>query len=61
MDKSKQPFGNPRDLFVGKILSKRVNRLTLKQQRLITIAIKKKQFERTESIPRITGIRTIKK
>ncbi|KAL4192331.1 hypothetical protein AMTRI_Chr06g171360 [Amborella trichopoda] len=57
-----------------KRLSRRVNRLTLKQQRLITIAIKKarilsllpflnneKQFERTESIPRITGTRTIKK
>nr|YP_010891224.1 ribosomal protein S18 [Peperomia latifolia]WJK72674.1 ribosomal protein S18 [Peperomia latifolia] len=49
----------------GKILSKRVNRLTLKQQRLITIAIKQarilsllpflnneKEFERPESIPR---------
>ncbi|NP_904121.1 ribosomal protein S18 (chloroplast) [Amborella trichopoda] len=58
----------------GKILSRRVNRLTLKQQRLITIAIKQarilsplpflnneKQFERTESLPRITGTRTIKK
>ena len=46
----------------GKILSRRVNRLTLKQQRLITIAIKQarilsllpilnneKQFERSES------------
>nr|YP_010421878.1 ribosomal protein S18 [Urtica morifolia]USG55929.1 ribosomal protein S18 [Urtica morifolia] len=46
----------------GKILSRRVNRLTLKQQRLITIAIKQarilsllpflnneKQFERNES------------
>lgn len=51
----------------GKILSRRVNRLTLKQQRLITIAIKQarilsllpflnneKQFERTESIARTT-------
>nr|AEX94616.1 ribosomal protein S18 [Tulbaghia violacea] len=55
----------------GKILSRRVNRLTLKQQRLITIAIKQarilsllpflnneKQFERNESIPRTTGPRT---
>nr|QWV60949.1 ribosomal protein S18 [Syringodium isoetifolium] len=55
----------------GKILSRRVNRLTLKQQRLITIAIKQarilsllpflnneKQFERAESIPRNTGLRT---
>ena len=55
----------------GKILSRRVNRLTLKQQRLITIAIKQarilsllpflnneKQFERAESIPRTTGPRT---
>nr|YP_009581802.1 ribosomal protein S18 [Isopyrum manshuricum]QBK50213.1 ribosomal protein S18 [Isopyrum manshuricum] len=55
----------------GKILSRRVNRLTLKQQRLITIAIKQarilsllpflnneKQFERTESTPRATGPRT---
>nr|YP_009967364.1 ribosomal protein S18 [Carlephyton glaucophyllum]QIS89451.1 ribosomal protein S18 [Carlephyton glaucophyllum] len=52
----------------GKILSRRVNRLTLKQQRLITIAIKQarilsllpflnneRQFERTESISRATG------
>jgi small subunit ribosomal protein S18 len=58
----------------GKILSRRVNRLTLKQQRLITIAIKQarilsllpflnneKQFERAESIPRNTGLRTKKK
>nr|YP_009743612.1 ribosomal protein S18 [Amorphophallus konjac]QIE11399.1 ribosomal protein S18 [Amorphophallus konjac]WNE39492.1 ribosomal protein S18 [Amorphophallus konjac] len=58
----------------GKILSRRVNRLTLKQQRLITIAIKQarilsllpflnneKQFERTESISRATGPRTRKK
>ncbi|CAI9119140.1 ribosomal protein S18 (plastid) [Oldenlandia corymbosa var. corymbosa] len=56
----------------GKILSRRVNKLTLKQQRLITIAIKQarilsllpflnneKQFERTdESIARPTGLRT---
>jgi small subunit ribosomal protein S18 len=55
----------------GKLLSRRVNRLTLKQQRLITIAIKQarilsllpflnneKQFERAESIPRTTGPRT---
>nr|YP_009527338.1 ribosomal protein S18 [Ranzania japonica]AYA72712.1 ribosomal protein S18 [Ranzania japonica]QBZ77915.1 ribosomal protein S18 [Ranzania japonica] len=60
----------------GKILSRRVNRLTLKQQRLITIAIKQarilsllpflrnsneKQFERTESTPRTTGPRIRKK
>nr|YP_009864854.1 30S ribosomal protein S18 [Wurmbea burttii]QKE32849.1 30S ribosomal protein S18 [Wurmbea burttii] len=58
----------------GKILSRRVNRLTLKQQRLITIAIKQarilsllpflnneKQFERAELIPRNTGPRTINK
>nr|QUB02194.1 ribosomal protein S18 [Gibasis geniculata] len=55
----------------GKILSRRVNRLTLKQQRLITISIKQarilsllpflnneKQFERAESIPRTYGPRT---
>nr|YP_009766615.1 ribosomal protein S18 [Cadellia pentastylis]QIS97150.1 ribosomal protein S18 [Cadellia pentastylis] len=55
----------------GKILSRRVNRLTLKQQRLITIAIKQarilsslpflnneKQFEKNESTTRITGLRT---
>nr|QKW88385.1 ribosomal protein S18 [Tradescantia pallida] len=55
----------------GKILSRRVNRLTLKQQRLITISIKQarilsllpflnneKQFERAESIPRTYGLRT---
>ena len=58
----------------GKILSRRVNRLTLKQQRLITIAIKQarilsllpflnndkndKQFERSESTPRTIGLRT---
>nr|ATV98579.1 30S ribosomal protein S18 [Barringtonia edulis] len=57
----------------GKILSRRVNRLTLKQQRLITIAIKQarilsslpflnnlnneKKFERTESTLRTTGLR----
>nr|YP_010462778.1 ribosomal protein S18 [Primulina pengii]UUJ36622.1 ribosomal protein S18 [Primulina pengii] len=54
----------------GKILSRRVNRLTLKQQRLITIAIKQarilsllpfrnneKQFERAESTARTTSIR----
>nr|WPX85468.1 ribosomal protein S18 [Artocarpus elasticus] len=60
----------------GKILSRRVNRLTLKQQRLITIAIKQarilsllpflnlnneKQFERSESTPRTTGLRIKKK
>uniref|UniRef100_UPI0030DE89C9 ribosomal protein S18 n=1 Tax=Sabulina tenuifolia TaxID=1155345 RepID=UPI0030DE89C9 len=55
----------------GKILSRRVNRLTLKQQRLITIAIKQarilsllpflnneKQFERTESSNRTYSFRT---
>ena len=55
----------------GKILSRRVNRLTLKQQRLITIAIKQsrilsllpflnneKQFERTESTNRTYSLRT---
>nr|YP_009996563.1 ribosomal protein S18 [Oberonioides microtatantha]QNQ66039.1 ribosomal protein S18 [Oberonioides microtatantha] len=55
----------------GKILSRRANRLTLKQQRLITIAIKQarilsslpfrnneKQLERVESIPRTTDPRT---
>nr|UFK29682.1 ribosomal protein S18 [Bassia littorea]UGN11143.1 ribosomal protein S18 [Sclerolaena napiformis]UGN11227.1 ribosomal protein S18 [Sclerolaena napiformis]WRK68480.1 ribosomal protein S18 [Bassia scoparia] len=55
----------------GKILSRRVNRLTLKQQRLITIAIKQarilsllpflnneKQFERTESNTRTASFRT---
>nr|ATL62474.1 ribosomal protein S18 [Coptosapelta flavescens] len=58
----------------GKILSRRVNRLTLKQQRLITIAIKQarilsllpfrnneKQFERTKSTARTTRLRTKKK
>nr|YP_009655159.1 ribosomal protein S18 [Geosiris australiensis]QCL17214.1 ribosomal protein S18 [Geosiris australiensis] len=55
----------------GKILSRRVNKLTLKQQRLITSAIKQarilsllpflnneKQFERAKPIPRTTGPRT---
>ncbi|KAG4115490.1 hypothetical protein ERO13_D12G107900v2 [Gossypium hirsutum] len=55
----------------GKILSRQVNRLTLKQQRLITIAIKQarilsslpflnneKQFERSESTTRTTALRT---
>nr|YP_009164589.1 ribosomal protein S18 [Lathraea squamaria]AJD76825.1 ribosomal protein S18 [Lathraea squamaria] len=55
----------------GKILSRRMNRLTLKQQRVITIAIKQarilsllpflnneKQFERTEPPTRATGLRT---
>ncbi|KAI5650771.1 hypothetical protein M9H77_36776 [Catharanthus roseus] len=56
----------------GKIfLSRQVNRLTLKQQRLIIIAIKQarilsllpflnneKQFERNESTTRTTGLRT---
>nr|QFO88328.1 ribosomal protein S18 [Silene littorea] len=55
----------------GKILSRRVNRLTLKQQRLITIAIKQarilsllpflnneKQFERNESTNRTYSFRT---
>nr|YP_010421301.1 ribosomal protein S18 [Urtica dioica]USG55187.1 ribosomal protein S18 [Urtica dioica] len=54
----------------GKILSRRANRLTLKQQRLITIAIKQarilsllpflnneKQFERNESTSRTTDLR----
>nr|YP_010514412.1 ribosomal protein S18 [Phaseolus acutifolius]UXL86065.1 ribosomal protein S18 [Phaseolus acutifolius] len=54
----------------GKILSRRVNRLTLKQQRLITIAIKQarilsslpflnneKQFEKSESTDKITTLR----
>nr|YP_009570551.1 ribosomal protein S18 [Dioncophyllum thollonii]QBC67484.1 ribosomal protein S18 [Dioncophyllum thollonii] len=58
----------------GKILSRRVNRLTLKQQRLITIAIKQarilsslpflnneKQFERAASTARTAGYRTKKK
>nr|YP_009917515.1 ribosomal protein S18 [Vigna mungo]QLM00834.1 ribosomal protein S18 [Vigna mungo] len=54
----------------GKILSRRVNRLTLKQQRLITIAIKQarilsslpflnneKQFEKSESTAKINTLR----
>nr|YP_009648690.1 ribosomal protein S18 [Casuarina glauca]YP_010200022.1 ribosomal protein S18 [Casuarina cunninghamiana]QWE50933.1 ribosomal protein S18 [Casuarina equisetifolia]QDA81666.1 ribosomal protein S18 [Casuarina glauca]QXF29364.1 ribosomal protein S18 [Casuarina equisetifolia]UAD90193.1 ribosomal protein S18 [Casuarina cunninghamiana] len=56
----------------GKILSRRVNRLNLKQQRLITIAIKQarilsllpflnndneKQFEGGESTTRTTGLK----
>nr|YP_009988172.1 ribosomal protein S18 [Sedum lineare]QNM38409.1 ribosomal protein S18 [Sedum lineare] len=54
----------------GKILSRRVNKLTLKQQRLITTAIKQarilsllpflnneKQFERTESTAQTLGLR----
>nr|YP_010920491.1 ribosomal protein S18 [Philotheca fitzgeraldii]WAJ53246.1 ribosomal protein S18 [Philotheca fitzgeraldii] len=58
----------------GKILSRRVNRLTLKEQRLITIAIKQarilsslpflnndKQFERSGPITRTPGLRTRKK
>ncbi|XVF86724.1 hypothetical protein PTKIN_Ptkin18bG0065000 [Pterospermum kingtungense] len=58
----------------GKILFRRVNRLTLKQQRLITIAIKqarilsllpflnnKKQFEKSELAARTTALRTINK
>nr|YP_010409398.1 ribosomal protein S18 [Rubroshorea macrophylla]URH13724.1 ribosomal protein S18 [Rubroshorea macrophylla] len=58
----------------GKILSRRVNRLTLKQQRLITLAIKQarilsllpflnneNQFERKESTARTTGRRTRKR
>nr|QFQ51845.1 ribosomal protein S18 [Sedum plumbizincicola] len=55
----------------GKILSRRINKLTLKQQRLITTAIKQarilsllpflnneKQFERTESTAQTIGLRT---
>lgn len=57
----------------GKILSRRVNKLTLKQQRLITISIKQarilsllpfinnneRQFERTaKSTARTAGLRT---
>nr|YP_009166627.1 ribosomal protein S18 [Epipremnum aureum]ALB38605.1 ribosomal protein S18 [Epipremnum aureum] len=58
----------------GKILPRRVSKLTLRQQRLMTIAIKQArilsslpftngeiQFERTKSIFRATGPRTIKK
>ncbi|PHT95938.1 30S ribosomal protein S18, chloroplastic [Capsicum annuum] len=54
----------------GKILSRRVNRLTLKQQRLVNLGIKQarilsllpflnneKQFERTESTARTTGFK----
>jgi len=54
----------------GKILSRRVNRLTLKQQRLITIAIKQahilsslpflnneKKLEKSESTAKITPLR----
>ena len=54
----------------GKILSRRVNRLNLKQQRLITSAIKQahilallpfpsneKQFERGESTAKTMGLR----
>nr|QWY86711.1 ribosomal protein S18 [Prioria oxyphylla] len=57
----------------GKILSRRVNRLTLKQQRLITIAIKQarilsslpfrnneKDFEKSESTTQATGLKTKK-
>jgi small subunit ribosomal protein S18 len=58
----------------GKILSRRVNRLTLKEQRLITIAIKQarilsslpflnneKQFERSGLTARTPSLRTRKK
>ncbi|KAL8252591.1 hypothetical protein R6Q59_036284 [Mikania micrantha] len=58
----------------GKILSRQVNRLILKQQRIITIAIKQarilsllhflnneKQFERTESITRTPSLRARKR
>ena len=54
----------------GKILSRRVNRLTLKQQRLITITIKQarilsslpflnneKQFEKSESTAKMNTLR----
>ncbi|BAT97768.1 hypothetical protein VIGAN_09130700, partial [Vigna angularis var. angularis] len=54
----------------GKILSRRVNRLTLKQQRLITIAIKQarilsslpflnneKQFEKSESTAKMNTLK----
>nr|YP_010555822.1 ribosomal protein S18 [Phacellanthus tubiflorus]UYR95053.1 ribosomal protein S18 [Phacellanthus tubiflorus] len=54
----------------GKILSRRINRFTLKQQRLITIAIKQarilsllpfinndKKCKRTESTTRAAGLR----
>jgi small subunit ribosomal protein S18 len=58
----------------GKILSRRVNRLTLKQQRLVTGAIKQarilsslpflnneKQFERAKVTPRPIGFGTRKR
>nr|AKZ24394.1 ribosomal protein S18 [Evolvulus nuttallianus] len=57
----------------GKILSRRVNRLTLKQQRLITLAIKqarilsllpftkRKGFERSESTARTNAFKAINK
>nr|YP_009768607.1 ribosomal protein S18 [Macrolobium huberianum]QIS99225.1 ribosomal protein S18 [Macrolobium huberianum] len=58
----------------GKILSRRVNRLTLKQQRLITIAIKQarilsslpfrnneKEFQKSESTTQATGLKTKKR
>nr|YP_009557412.1 ribosomal protein S18 [Kewa sp. GY-2019]QBC72154.1 ribosomal protein S18 [Kewa sp. GY-2019] len=58
----------------GKIVSRRVNRLTLKQQRLITIAIKQarilallpftspsKQFRRIQSTAKTASFRTKKK
>nr|YP_009382810.1 ribosomal protein S18 [Acacia dealbata]APA32661.1 ribosomal protein S18 [Acacia dealbata] len=58
----------------GKILSRRVNRLTLKQQRLITIAIKQarilsslpflnneKLFEKSKSATRTTGLKKKKR
>nr|UDN41414.1 ribosomal protein S18 [Abrophyllum ornans]UDN41854.1 ribosomal protein S18 [Cuttsia viburnea] len=58
----------------GKILSRRVNRLTLKQQRLITIAIKQarilsllpflyngKRLQRTKPTARTTSFRARKK
>nr|YP_009558469.1 ribosomal protein S18 [Doona zeylanica]AZZ06569.1 ribosomal protein S18 [Doona zeylanica] len=58
----------------GKILSRRVTRLTLKQQRLMTLAIKQarilsslpfinneNQFEKRESTDRTTGRRTRKR
>nr|YP_010413976.1 ribosomal protein S18 [Dipsacus asperoides]URQ20833.1 ribosomal protein S18 [Dipsacus asperoides] len=52
----------------GKILSRRVNRLTLKQQRFITIAIKQARIlsslpflNNAESTTRPTGLRAKKK
>nr|QKK52404.1 ribosomal protein S18 [Shehbazia tibetica] len=58
----------------GKILSRRVNRVTLKQQRLITLAIKQarilsllpflnnqKQLEKSGATRRTTSLRTRKK